>query len=493
MDFVVTGPTYSRNLVDLRSLGPGIDRVEVMDHSSIDNHGKMLQIKLNSTDRIGTLRNIHTWLLKYDNFKPPVSIKVNQEKNQIEVVEPKTKQLYRFLSKPGARVQSGAGASTTALGESFQAYASAARQKKGRPLESPGEVFEIAKDFQKNFGPAQCDRTLEECKALDDTWLNSGMAIANELIHFLGSGEFVFHRGSKWVKEVDDRFNKYKKDIPNYQLNLNKWNPADIWAQKRTFRFNGDYNNLISFNNYILEHYKNRNMVGVSLKKNENGRPTHQEFNTDAPFKPEWTGERTHPQKMAIFGPNGLFKKNASMDAYSEFMLTTDKFTKKVFEMQWRQFSAGNPASWQGEVGYKGSSAKQGKIGGGLAKDVLKKHGKLPRDYKDPVKVKEMIDRGKYDELIQMMSKNYGIIRAGGDNIQEFRTNLNADDPKSTGDTLSFTSNSRKKWVLGKFLGLQIIAAIHAIPFNKRNEVFGEMVEIAMSSTPYSSAYVKFS
>ena len=46
-----------------------------------------------------------------------------------------------------------------------------------------------------------------------------------------------------------------------------KWNPADIWMAKRTFKLEKDWPTLKEYNTYIYEQYKKKNLVGISLKK----------------------------------------------------------------------------------------------------------------------------------------------------------------------------------------------------------------------------------
>ena len=63
---------------------------------------------------------------------------------------------------------SGAGAEITALAESLQAYACAARQHYGKPL---GDISQVT---EKVVGDANCDRPLKKCLAsLDQNWFRS--------------------------------------------------------------------------------------------------------------------------------------------------------------------------------------------------------------------------------------------------------------------------------------------------------------------------------
>ena len=74
--------------------------------------------------------------------------------------------------------QSGAGAEVTALAESLQAYACAARQLLGKPLTS---ITDVNEKTVKGF--SDCDRPLNRClKELDGDWFHSVIELQTKFL-----------------------------------------------------------------------------------------------------------------------------------------------------------------------------------------------------------------------------------------------------------------------------------------------------------------------
>ena len=246
---------------------------------------------------------------------------------------------HRFYFKPKGG-GSGAGAEITALGECFQAFMCAARQKKGRDLETAEEGIELL-DANTIRQFTDCDRTIQQCvDKLDPAWMNSGVVIANKFSKQLGSGNYKFLRGGKIIENIEKTYNTLKKPA-GVTLNINKWNPADIWAMKATYTPNFDHPTLDAYNQYLLKEYKAKNLIGVSLKKLANNARTCKEevFNGGNP-RPE-----AKFVSYSIAGKRGndswgkLYKGKpgtASKDAYLKYTVGG-----KPVEMQIRTFSNG--------------------------------------------------------------------------------------------------------------------------------------------------------
>ena len=66
---------------------------------------------------------------------------------------------------------------------------------------------------------------------------------------------------------IEKTFNRIEQtDFPD----INKWNPADIWAVDESKISSYDFNQvkqLPYYNQLLLQAYKNRDIIGVSLKK----------------------------------------------------------------------------------------------------------------------------------------------------------------------------------------------------------------------------------
>ena len=159
--------------------------------------------------------------------------------------------------------QSGAGAEITALYESLQAYACAARQHKGSDLES---IFELKPATTK---AANCDRTLKKCMDQfggDAEYQYSIISTTNKFFkeYKITSG-YEFHRGGKKVESIYNNWRKHKQG--SGISGDDKWNPADIWAIKTNYTQNSTSKNLGEYNAFILKQYDAKKLIGISLKK----------------------------------------------------------------------------------------------------------------------------------------------------------------------------------------------------------------------------------
>lgn len=379
-------------------------------------------------------------------------------------------QIHRFYFKPKSG-GSGAGAEITALGECFQAYACAARQKNGRDLESAEQAIELL-DANTINRFTDCDRTLQQCiDGLDPDWLNSGVVIANKLAAKLSGNKYTFLRGGPIVKSVEDTYNTLKKPA-GISLNINKWNPSDIWAVKQGFKPNFDHNTLDDYNQYLLTNFNNKNMIGVSLKKLGAAATTCKEelFNGGVP-RPQAkfvsysiAGKRGNDSWSKIYkGRPGA----ASKDAY-----LTYKVGGKTIEMQIRTFSNGM-SGWQGEI--KGSTAAGGKIGGGNLQEALILAG-VPKS--------SFIDQSSFKTLSKINNKK---------TVQQFTQMYNtlSTDKVSFDEMSMFLQDYNNNWLYSKYLTLQFIYVM--ITSKKSDQVMSMLDSIASSSTPKSSVFLKYS
>lgn len=401
---------------------------------------------------------------------------------------------YRIYYKPRAGGGSGAGAEVTALGECFQAYASAARQVKRKDLQVAEEVFDIldASTIRLNV---DADRTLKQCKAgLDPMWMYSGQAIANKLARYLGTGEYVFHRGSPEVTAIEKEYQRLKK-IAGITFDINKWNPSDIWAIKKNFNLQTSFETLTDFNQYLLDQHKARNVVGVSLKKlaNQSSTPSEEVYNSGAVKKDaKFVGFRINARGKDFFekrqeipvGGNFIQKtiiKEINKRIPDKYTLSKDAYiTYKegttTKEMQLRTFSAGM-SGWQGEI--KGSSAAGGKIGGGNLQQALVLAGIDKRDFIDQSIFKEKA-RSRRKQTLEEFTKFYKYLSKDRRSEQELYVEIEQ-------LVMSFDSN----WFYSKYLSMQFLYVM--LSKNKQDDVISTLVSIASSSTPISSIFVKYS
>lgn len=353
--------------------------------------------------------------------------------------------------------QSGAGSEVTALAESLQAYACAARQHLGKPLTT---ITEVNSSTVKGF--SDCDRPLERClKELDGEWYHSVIVTANKIFDDFDIGrseKFIFYRGGKLVDEIYTEFRQFRKQ--SGISGDDKWNPADIWMAKPNFKFEGDWPTLLDYNNYIFHEFMGKNLVGISLKKIPKGPATSKIFNEGEPLIASWNG----------------YKLGESMSNSKDIYLRY-KSDGKDGEIQLRTFSSRPvPSYWQGEI--KGKTAAGGKIGGGVLMTAAIESGVPRSKLMIPNTFVGQIDKpseATLKDFVKMFKKLSGTKKSDGDLMIELKETIARD----------------KTWWLSKFLGVHYVYTI--IESKKEEDVIKWMYQYASSATKNSSIFIKYS
>lgn len=350
--------------------------------------------------------------------------------------------------------QSGAGSEITALYECLQAYACAARQAKGRDLES---LFEIN---ASNTRSAKCDRPLKDCMEQfkgDEGYSYSIVETANQFFrdYQIRSG-YTFHRGLGKVEGIYREWRKYKSG--SGMTGDDKWNPADIWAIKSGYTQKVNCKSLQEYNDFVLEQYNAKNLIGISLKKVPRGQVKTKVFN-DGGSKITARFKQVKP----------MTDVTASKDVY-----LTVSSAGKDFDIQLRNFSS-RPvtSSWQGEV--KGKSAAGGKIGGGVLIEQAERAGirmNKPSQFNPNTKPSDAVLR-KFAQMYKTIAPRS---RESQKEVMSKTKGLAAVDPT---------------WWMSKYLSVYFAHSIVSSP--KKNKVASQIYSYASSATDNSSVFVKYS
>ena len=350
--------------------------------------------------------------------------------------------------------QSGAGAEVTALYESLQAYACAARQHKGNDLES---LFELK---SSNTRSADCDRTLKQCLDQfkgDEGYSYSIIATANKFFkdYSIRSG-YTFHRGSTKVDGIYREWRKYKSG--SGMTGDDKWNPADIWAIKTGYTQKTDCKSLQEYNDFVLEQYEAKKLIGISLKKVPRGQVNKQVYN-----------DGSSKVTAKFKGVKPMTDVTASKDVY----LTVSSGAKD-YDIQLRNFSSrAVTSSWQGEV--KGKSAAGGKIGGGLLIEQAKSGGitvNAPNQFNPNLK--------PTDAVLRKFATMYKTI-AGTTNRETQKEVIAKTKGLAAVDAT---------WWMSKYLGVYYAHEVSTSA--NKNKVASKIFSYASSATDNSSVFVKY-
>jgi len=224
-------------------------------------------------------------------------------------------------------------------------------------------------------------------------WMDSSIIIGNELKKNLKGTNYTWHRGSTFVKEIENKFKELNKvEKPKPFSDINKWTPADIWAVKngKTFDFN-QFSTLGEFTNELKELYDSQDLVGISLKF-VSGSVTVVEHNT--------TGFIRRPVAYKGYEKQRDFFKSKDFYIY----LGTQK-------MQLRTFSP--VSSWQGEA--KGKGAAAGKIGGGVLEAIMVRNSTLIKFPHTNAQLKVLATKAEPKFLEEMYNMYVGLVGRGAD------------------------------------------------------------------------------
>lgn len=348
-------------------------------------------------------------------------------------------------------VGGGAGSEITALAESLQAYACAARQSLGRDLTSVDEIT------SENTKDAYADRKLDIAKEkLDAGWHYSVVITANKFYKDYGTG-FEFHRGGKDVEKIIySEFRKFKKE--SGLKGEDKWNPADIWAVKKGFKPAKGFSTLLELNTYMYEQYNAGNLIGVSLKKVPKGAVKGKVFNDGKPPEASFKGIKVGKEVAS------------SKDVYLLLNIEGGEAS-----LQLRNFSS-RPvtSSWQGEL--KGKFAAGGKMGGGVLYQAAIDSG--VKGVISPSSFKSEIDSPSEKTLTEF-AKMFKAISGTNDSIDQIKEKTLA---KQIED---------KTWWMSKYLSVSYAYAV--VKSGKEDEVAQAIYGYASSATKTSSIFVKYS
>jgi len=351
---------------------------------------------------------------------------------------------------------SGAGAEITALAESLQAYACAARQYHKKDLTS---VSEITPESVSEY--AKCDRKLSQCiNKLNDKWFHSVIVTANLIFKELhkGTEKYIFYRGEDLPILIYSEFLEFKKG--SGLSGTDKWNPADIWMVRESFHFKVGYPTLQDLNKYMYDEYKKGNLYGISLKQVPRGQPHSKVFNDGKPLIAEFTGIK--------LGKNMFDSKDIYIQYTSE---------GKKGEIQLRNFSSRpETSSWQGEI--KGATAAGGKIGGGIVMEAAKECGVSSSKLTLPNSFKSQITKPT-DATIKKFAKMFKELSDSNESLKDLEKKA------------LIYSKEDPVWWMSKYLGVDYVYTI--IKENKQNDITKWLFEYGSSATKNSSIFIKYS
>tara|TARA_B100000965_G_scaffold383694_1_gene383206 strand:- start:595 stop:1917 length:1323 start_codon:yes stop_codon:yes gene_type:complete len=353
--------------------------------------------------------------------------------------------IYKLKSNKG----SGGGAEATTLTESAQCLYAAIAFGLNRIITSNDITPDNVKKYSNLFDIDETnERILNE---LPDEWVESSLLGANKLFEkFKGKGKYVFHRGSSEVDKIEAAFKRVSKN-ENVRININKWNPSDIWMISSDFSFDffNKENTILGLNQVVQEKLEENILIGVSLKK--------------------------------IIGSAKISVKNVFRDMKTCKYYAGYEYSKKSIDgyvlltggtkIQYRSFGAGDGLTgFQGEV--KGSNANQGKISLGPTNLILRNHGQKTIPTNAAKRVRE-----EPDKVFADISKG----------LKKYARMTDSDIKKINPKIIT------PKFLYSKLQVTQLLDILEnkLLKKDKRNQIVEDLYLYASSQSKYSSAYYK--
>ena len=231
---------------------------------SIKNTSKILEYRIESDNRSLDRERVETILTKNSITFGELTRNVGGfGGSEIDTYDMKRVRLiYKLKGNRG----SGGGAEATKLTESAQCLYAAIAFGLNRKITASDITTTNARSFSSKF---KVDETTERILSeLPDEWVASSLLGANKLYERFNKGDYVFHRGSEEVDAINNIFSNVKK-IEKFRMDINKWNPSDIWMIRKDFNFDDltKEKTILGLNQVIQEKLEDEILIGVSLKK----------------------------------------------------------------------------------------------------------------------------------------------------------------------------------------------------------------------------------
>lgn len=402
-------------------------------------------------DKIASLKSGENQKDKNDYAAVVLTTTNNQRKKLTDLK--KTKEL-------GGGTGSGAGAENTKLNESSVCLWCAVYKEYGKADLSTVAKYYKEKKVKDSYIVDETDKNM--ISQSDELWLSHYERTAEFLIKgMFKQGDWIFHRGSELVDAINKKFSELNKTMEVPFSNINKWSPADIWVSKKGFKLDLDKcMTMDCLNKYLLNSLKDRELVGISLKKTVN--TIHQtNFNV---------GEK---RPMTVFTGYRLKAERGDTTILSSKDVYILGKGEDDITMQVRSFDT--LSGFQGEL--IGKIAKYGKIAMGPMNQYLSelKLEKLP-DQQSIVSRAKVKDEKLIKELYTMFKKH-------------------ADPGVSQENFVATVKSTATKpdYLFSKYLGVKLIDIILSTTEEKRNRFVNASVGYGLSNTKNSAPFIKIS
>ena len=168
---------------------------------------------------------------------------------------------------------------------------------------------------------------------------------------YFKKNNYIFYRGMGLMNDIYSQFGKLKIST-DITLPNDKWNPSDVWASVDSTI--PQFDTIKDLNDYISISLKKGMLIGVSLKK------------VDKSAKVQHFNEKN--AKPTVLTYKGIQKPTIPFGTGITLLTNTNA------KIQFRSFNIRSKSDIQGEILYKGASARGGKVEKKFQKKLFNKY-----------------------------------------------------------------------------------------------------------------------
>ncbi len=292
-------------------------------------------------------------------------------------------------------------------------------------------------------------------------WIKSSITIAKAMLPYVRGKNYQVHQrsNSKFVSAISSAAQRLVKEA-GVNARLDKWNPSDIWLVSPTLVNTSfsQFKTINELNDWMLDAYKNKKLIGVSLKAVGNTAKV-QEFNV--------TAKESRNIKYESY--------NLGKTGFVSAMDMTIFFDQGAMNIR----AFGRPQNVSGDI--VGKKARGGKIGAGQLFSVIRKYNE---NFSTPS------DR----QIASQFTKDPSVITS---KLYQKMKLLVPDEarklsPSEFHDAVMKKDNALT-YVISKTQVSDIAIAINEMTTETKNSMLEEMFDYAASSLSISSVFVKVS
>ena len=380
---------------------------------------------------------------------------------EIETVDEKIRLIYKQKGNTG----SGGGAEATRLTESAQCVYAAIAFGLRRHITSNDVTSANVNAYGKEF---ITDEKIEKIlNDLNDVWIASCVLGAKKLWDkFKNKGTYTFNRGSAAVNKIEGNFKRVKKN-EKVRMDINKWNPADIWLMTNEFVANQlstleEATTLETLNAKLQKYYDSGDCIGVSLKQITQGTGNWDLINNQGSLK--------DIDKVQFRGIHGTYD---SIDFYIKWGVGGKD------DIQFRNTAGDKKLQWQGEI--KGVSAAQGKVGGGILDGILNKLGHTMIGVKNQHQRLKNATNPNSRQHAQGMSKTI-YDKAKVHKLSGFKDDVNL---------ISEIANESHSWRYSNYINYKLLDLVKSMSEEQKHKFVQAVYFYAASQSDLSSIHAK--